>query len=100
MSTLQGSCHQPVLSACSCLLCKLRDSQQHLLQGEAHFSHRSDSSTRWCQVRQNSLPQGLLIVSQLDHKRHLEGFLQPLGEHEGNQVPQVQRIRGRPLQAR
>jgi hypothetical protein len=35
-------------------------------------------------------PQGLLIVSQLDDKRHLEGVLQPLGEEEGHQVAQVQ----------
>ena len=59
--------HQPVLSACRCQLYKLWDSQQHLLQGTACFHNKSDSSTRLCRVHHNSLPQGLLIVSQLDH---------------------------------
>ena len=34
--------------------------------------------------------KGLPIIGQLNDQGHLESVLQPLGEHEGNKVPQVQ----------
>ena len=42
-------------------------------------------------------PQALLVIGELDDERHLEGALKPLGEHEGDEVTQVQRLRRRPL---
>ena len=34
-------------------------------------------------------PESLLIVCELDDKGHLEGLLQVLCEHEGDEMPQV-----------
>ena len=42
------------------------------------------------QVSQATPPQELLVIGELDDEGHLEGVLQPLGEHEGDQVAQVQ----------
>ena len=42
-------------------------------------------------------PQALLVVGELDDEGDLEGGLQPLSEHEGDQVPQVQSLRRRAL---
>ena len=39
------------------------------------------------------LPEEFLVVSHLDDEHALEHILQVLGEHEGNQMPQVQRLR-------
>ena len=41
-------------------------------------------------THRDSLPNGLLVVSQLDHQGNLEGILQVLGEHERNQVAHVE----------
>mmetsp|Transcript_5657 Transcript_5657/g.22337 ORF Transcript_5657/g.22337 Transcript_5657/m.22337 type:complete len:276 (-) Transcript_5657:172-999(-) len=41
------------------------------------------------------LPHALLVIRQLDHQRHLERVLQPLGELEGDEVAHVQRLRAR-----
>ena len=32
-------------------------------------------------------PEALLVVGELDDERHLEGALEPLGEHEWDEVP-------------
>ena len=39
-----------------------------------------------------SPPQRLLVVGELDDEGRLEGVLQPLGEDEWHQVPQVERL--------
>ena len=44
------------------------------------------------QVSQATPPQELFVIGELDDEGHLEGVLQPLGEHEGDQVAQVQRL--------
>ena len=41
-----------------------------------------------------SPPEELLVVGELDDERHLEGVLQPLGEHEGDEMAQVQGFAG------
>lgn len=40
--------------------------------------------------RRQALPQALLIVRELHDERALERVLQPLGEHEGDEVAQVE----------
>lgn len=40
------------------------------------------------------LPQELFVVGELHHQRHLERVLQPLGEHEGDEVAQVEGLGG------
>mmetsp|Transcript_2922 Transcript_2922/g.6084 ORF Transcript_2922/g.6084 Transcript_2922/m.6084 type:complete len:286 (+) Transcript_2922:900-1757(+) len=63
---------------CNDVLCILESQTPRLLNGD-------------------SLPDGLLVVSQLDHKGNFEGVLQVLGEHEWNQVAHVQGLgRGTP----
>jgi len=42
-------------------------------------------------------PQCLLIVRQLYDQGHVKGLLQPLSEHDGNKVTQVQRLGRRAL---
>ena len=39
-------------------------------------------------------PQKLFVVGELDHERHLERFLQPLGEVERDEVTEVERLGG------
>ena len=38
------------------------------------------------------LEEELLVISQLDHQRAVEGVLQPLGEVERDQVSEVKRL--------
>ena len=40
------------------------------------------------------LPEELLVIRQLDDKRHVEGVLEPLGEDEGDEVAKVHRLGG------
>lgn len=42
------------------------------------------------------LEEELLIIRQLNHQGHIESLLQPLGEEERHQMPQVQGLGGRP----
>ena len=37
-----------------------------------------------------SPPERLLVIGELDDQGHLEGFLQVLCEHEGDEVAQMQ----------
>ena len=48
--------------------------------------------------RKEAPPQSLLIVCDLNDERNVEGVLEPFGELEGYQVPQVQGLRGWALQ--
>ena len=47
-----------------------------------------------CLLCGQPLPEALLIIGQLHHERALEGILEPLREHEWDQVTQVKRLRG------
>ena len=67
--------------------------------GTGSKSKAQSDKCRLPQNRSNSLPQELLVVGQLDHQGHLEGILQILGEHEGDQMPQVQRFAGGSLRS-
>ena len=44
-------------------------------------------------VERELLPQELLVVGQLDHQGAVEHVLQPLGEEEGDQMPEMQTSR-------
>lgn len=48
-----------------------------------------------CFLHLEIFPQSLLVVSQLNHQRHVESLLEPLGDDEGNQVAQVHGLWGR-----
>lgn len=37
-------------------------------------------------------PEALLVICYLDDKRRIQHLLEPLSEHEGHQVAQVQRL--------